>query len=199
MFQRHYFFDKMQKIELQPLRPEQMLEAYKHRFKDTHPFTEDALLTLARMSRGIFRRFLRYITQTIYAWVGSPGPRKPIDTELVKKTITTERLAEDMEKELLDLFPKQSDLRFQAVQILMHLEESGPLPQSELAEQLDLPPYAMTRLLTKLESNHYVIRKRSGNDKIVSLRDTSRTNEKKSMVEKPTNNAPTPNQEPAGA
>jgi DNA-binding MarR family transcriptional regulator len=197
MFQRHYFFDKMQKIELQPLRPEQMLKAYTKRFKTAHPFTEDALLTLARMSRGIFRRFLRYITQTIDAWVGSPGPRKPIDTGLVKKTITTERLAEDMEKELLDLFPKQSDLRFQAVQILMHLEESGPLPQSELAEQLDIPPYAMTRLLAKLESNHYVTRKRSGNDKIVSLRDTSRTNEEKSMVEKPTNNPPTPNQEPA--
>lgn len=62
-------------------------------------------------------------------------------------------------------------------------------------EQLDIPPYAMTRLLAKLESNHYVTRKQSGNDKIVSLRDTSRTNEKKSMVEKPTNNVPTP--EPA--
>ena len=42
--------------------PEQMVEAYRKRFKALAPFTEDALFTLARMSRGIFRRFLRYIT-----------------------------------------------------------------------------------------------------------------------------------------
>ncbi len=109
MFQNHYFFDKMEKIELQPLRPEQMLEVYKKRFKTFHPFIDDALLMLAKMSRGIFRRFLRYITETVDAWDALPEPRKPIDAELVKKTITTERLVEDMEKELLDLFPKQSD------------------------------------------------------------------------------------------
>jgi hypothetical protein len=39
-----------------------MVEAYRKRFKALAPFTEDALFTLARMSREIFRRFLRYIT-----------------------------------------------------------------------------------------------------------------------------------------
>jgi hypothetical protein len=38
-----------------------MLEAYLKRFKTPEPFTEDAILLLARMSRGIFRRFLRYL------------------------------------------------------------------------------------------------------------------------------------------
>jgi len=42
-----------------------MVEAYRKRFKTIEPFAEDALLTLARVSRGIFRRFLRYITLTL--------------------------------------------------------------------------------------------------------------------------------------
>jgi hypothetical protein len=54
--------DKMEKVENEPLEPKTMVEAYRKRFKAIEPFTEDALLTLARMSRGIFRCFLRYIT-----------------------------------------------------------------------------------------------------------------------------------------
>ena len=68
MFRDHFFFDKMEKVELEPLRPEQMVEVYRKRFKTIKPFTEDALLTLARMSRGIFRRFLIYITLTLQHW-----------------------------------------------------------------------------------------------------------------------------------
>jgi hypothetical protein len=46
---RHFFFDKMEKVELEPLKPEQMVEAYRKRFKKAiEPFTEDALFTLAR-------------------------------------------------------------------------------------------------------------------------------------------------------
>jgi len=169
---RHYFFDKMTKIELQPLRPEQMLEAYKLCFNATQPFTEDALLTLAKMSRGIFRRFMRYIALTLDKWLDQHEWEKPVDAEIVKKTITAERMAEDMEPELNELFPKQNDLRLQAVRMLIHLGESGPLNQSQLAEQLEMKPYAVSRTLTKLELHRYVKRKRSGNDKIVSLNST---------------------------
>ena len=89
------------------------------------PFTEDALLTLARMSRGIFRRFLRYITFTLQT-LGEHVGEGTIDPSTVKEAVTVERLAEDMELELVELFPKQSDLRLQAVRLLMRLEESGP-------------------------------------------------------------------------
>ena len=169
MFQSHFFFDKMIKIELQPLTPEQMLEAYQKRFKNFHPFTKDALLTLARMSRGIFRRFLRYITLTLDHWTAQPNPRDTIDKETVEEAIPYERLVEDMETELLELFPKQSDLRLQAVQLLMRLSESGPKKQSILAGELGLESYVMSRLLTKLELHHYVTRERDGTDKIVTL------------------------------
>ena len=47
MFHDHFFFDKMEKVELEPLTPEQMVEASRKRFKAIKPFTEDALSTLA--------------------------------------------------------------------------------------------------------------------------------------------------------
>ena len=46
-FRGHFFFDKMDKVELEPLRPEQMVDAYRKRFSAIEPFTGDALLTLA--------------------------------------------------------------------------------------------------------------------------------------------------------
>ena len=79
-------------------------------------------------------------------------------------------MAEDLELELAELFPKQSDLRLQAVRLLMHLEESGPNKQTELAEELGMEGYAMSRLLAKLELHRHIIRRREGTDKIVSLR-----------------------------
>jgi len=170
MFGGHFFFDKMQKIELHPLQPETMVEAYKRRFKNTDPFTPDALLTLARMSRGIFRRFLRYIMLTLDLWEEKqrPGVGR-IDAETVREAVTMEQLAEDMELELADLFPKHSDLRWSAVRLLLLLEERGERKQSELADSLGVEDYALSRLLTKLEASRYITRRRTGNDKIVSL------------------------------
>ena len=136
MFRGHFFFDKMRKIELKPLTPERMIESYVRRFRTAEPFTEDALLTVARMSRGIFRRFLRYITLTLQHW--ETKKNGPIDTTIVKEAVTVQRLAEDMERELAELFPKQSDLRIQAVRLLMRLEESGPRKQTELVEELGM-------------------------------------------------------------
>lgn len=157
----------MEKIELEPLKPERMVEAYQKRFKTYEPFTEDALLSLARMSRGIFRRFLRYITLTLR--YSESHSKKIIDTETVREAVTVERLAEDMELELMELFSKQSDLRLQAVRLLMRLEESGPKKQRELGEELGIEDYAMSRLLAKLELHRYILRRREGTDKVVNL------------------------------
>jgi DNA-binding MarR family transcriptional regulator len=168
MFRDHFFFDKMEKVELQPLRPMQMVEAYRKRFNSVDPFTEDALLSLARMSRGIFRRFLRYITLTLRDQDRTHG-EGPIDVTFVKQAIPVARLAEDMELELTELFPKHSDLRMLAVRLIMFLQEHGERKQSELAGLLDVEPYVLSRLLTKLETARYVSRRREGNDKIVSL------------------------------
>jgi hypothetical protein len=174
MFRDHFFFNKMERVELEPLRCNQMVEAYRKRFKAVEPFTEDALLTLARMSRGIFRRFLRYITLTLNSWERLPETRQPIDPALVKLTITIDRLAEDMEIELAELFPKQSDLRLDAVRLLLHLEEVGPRKQTALGEDLGIEAYALSRLLAKLELHHNVTRQREGSDKIVTAVDRTK-------------------------
>lgn len=169
MFGGHFFFDKMQKIELEPLRPEQMIEAYRKHFGTTKPFTEEALLTLARMGRGVFRRFLRYINLALEVWLTHPDPCHSIDRAVVEEAVTLERLAEDMEFELAEVFPRQSDAPRQAVQLLMELEEHGSLKQSELVKRLGIEDYSMSRLLAKLEQHRYVQRDRSGTDKVVSL------------------------------
>lgn len=182
MFRDHFFFDKMEKVELEPLKPEQMVEAYRKRFKVIDPFTEDALLNLARMSRGIFRRFLRYITLTLRRWeICGKGP---IDTAIVKEAVPVARLAEDMETELAELFPKHSDLRLLAVRLLMLLEESGERKQIELAGLLEVEPYVLSRLLTKLEVAHYITRRRAGNDKIVDLRIARNNNQTPQVLDR---------------
>jgi hypothetical protein len=171
MFRGHFFLDKMYKIELEPLKPEEMLEAYRKALGTLEPFTSEALLRLARMSRGVFRRFLRYITLTLDLLQTLPELTRFVDAEIVEKAITAERLAEDMELELLELFPKNKEVRLYAVQVLMHLDGSGPTGQEALAEEFGIEDYTMSRLLSKLELHRYVTRQRSetGPDKIVSL------------------------------
>jgi DNA-binding MarR family transcriptional regulator len=78
-----------------------------------------------------------------------------------------------MELELEELFPKKSDLWLQAVRLLMHLEESGPRKQTKLTEELGLEEYVMSRPLAKLGLHRYIVRRREGTDKIVSLRKES--------------------------
>jgi len=162
----------MERVELEPLAPDQMLEAYLKGFGTADPFTEDALLTLARMSRGVFRRFLRYITLTLDLWERRPEPRDLVDSATVREAVTVERRAEDMELELMELFPKQSELQFQAVQLLLLLEELGPRRQKELAKELGVEEYALSRVLGKLESHRYIARRQEGTGKVVSLRRT---------------------------
>jgi len=168
LFQRHFFFDKMEKIELEPLKPEQMIEAYKRRFKATHPFADDALLKLARMSQGIFRRFLRYIILALDHHEHTKTPT-PITADQVREAIPPQLLAKEMDQQLSEIFPRQPDLRTQAVKLLLHLEEHGPIGQVKIAELLDIQDYAVSRLLNKLEDHNYIRRERKGVENIITV------------------------------
>jgi hypothetical protein len=179
MSEGHFFLDKAHKFELEPLQPELMVRVYVHRFGGAEPFTEKSLLKLAQMSRGIFRRFLRYILLSLDLWEEKADRG---DVDLVVEAVPVERLAEDMELELFALFPKQSDLRWLAVRLIMLLEGGGERRQGELLDLLGVKDYTLTRLLTKLEEGHYVARRRKGNDKIVSLRSQSPAAETGSSV-----------------
>jgi hypothetical protein len=170
MSEGHFFLDKARKFELEPLAPQRIVEAYVRKFQSTKPFTEEALLKLARMSRGIFRRFLRYILLSLDLWEYKSRRSEVIDEDLVVEAVPMEQLTEDMELELSALFPKHSDLSSLAVRLMMLLEERGEVKQSALSDLLDVKDYALSRLLTKLEAAHHLTRRREGADKIVSLR-----------------------------
>ena len=168
MIHGHSFFGKMEKIEIRPLTAEEMLQSYTYTFKCTYPFDEAALLELARLSRGIYRRFKRYITLTIDAW--HLVRKELITSDLVREVVTAERLAEDLDFELEELFPKNIDARRDAARIIHHLRSAGPLDQTSLGEALEMPAYTLSRLLSKMES-HFVTRKNDGSRKTVSVVD----------------------------
>ncbi len=172
MFGGHFFFDKMQVVELEPLEPAKMLEAYSKHFGTVEPFDEEALLMLARMSRGVFRRFLRYICLALDHLRTRLPPCPLVDSAVVKRAVTIECLTEDMEFEFAEFFPRQSDAPAQAIRLLMELEENGSLKQSELADRLGIEDYRISRLLSRLEQRRYVKRERSGTDKIVAIAGT---------------------------
>jgi uncharacterized membrane protein len=73
-----------------------------------------------------------------------------------------------MDQQLVEVFPKQADQRIQAVKLLLHLEEHGPASQTEIAQLLNLPEYAISRLLNKLEDNRYIKRQKKGQENIVA-------------------------------
>ena len=171
MIHGHFFFDKMEKIEVRPLTPEEMLRSYVSIFKNAYPFDEAALLALGGLSRGIYRRFKRYISLTIDDWQRHQMPSKLITADLVKNAITSERLAEDLDTELEELFPKNTDSRRDAARIIHHLQASGPMDQTKLGDGLDMPAYTLSRLLSKMDPR-YVKRTTDGSRKIVSMTET---------------------------
>lgn len=167
MFRDHFFLGKMRKIELAPLSADQMIRAYRLRFETLEPFAEEALLTLARMSRGVFRRFKNYLSLTLDLWT-SEGRSGRIDRATVKRAVPIERIAEDMELELKPHFRSNSESANMAVRVLLDLEETGPQKQGDLATKFEMEPFEMTRLLNKLESLPYVRRRRDGTGNIVT-------------------------------
>ena len=167
MFRDHYFLGKMNRIELKPLKPQMLVEAYGKRFPNSIIFTEDALLLLAGMSRGVFRRFLRYITLALDHQEHTRTPL-PITTDQVREAIPPHLLAEDMDQQLTEIFPRQPDMRTEAVKLLVHLEEHGPTSQTKIKELLHLPDYTVSRLLSKLEDYRYIRLEKKGIENIIS-------------------------------
>ena len=149
--QSHFFLGKMDVVNLEPFTAAQMLEAYKRKFETSYPFDESALLEVARMSRGIFRRFLKYIRVCIDQ-IGAI----PLNSDFVRDAISLEQIAADMELELSEFFPR-AELRAQAVRVLEYVRSAPPnLNQIELAGAVEIDDMTLSRILTKLETYRYV-------------------------------------------
>jgi len=175
----HFLYGKMDLIDLLPLTVSQLLEAYKQKWGGYEPFAKDALEYIAKMSRGVFRRFKRYIALAVEAWVAPrlgksiPGhldvefamsqegqPEKPIDLALVEDAVTDEEVMRDMDKELEGIFKKTARKEL-AVEIIRHLslpQLKGGTNQKNIAHDLHIDEMAVSRLIRELEQHGYVKR-----------------------------------------
>jgi len=175
----HFFYGKCDIIPLMPLTLKQLLDAYITKWRSYAPFTEEALQYIARMSRGVFRRFKRYIALTL-----EMSSQPPLDLELVKKAVTDEEVMRDMDKELDGIFRKreQKEKAVELIKVLSkpHIQaeeakaagakslkefissdaDSVPdgIPQQQLAWDLGLSEMALSRLVRELEQHGYVKR-----------------------------------------
>lgn len=139
-----YFLGKANVVEIKPLSPPQLVSAYTAKFQIVEPFTEDALQYLAILSRGIFRRFLKYIALTLQA-AAARGIEIVKVTDLLPSEdrpalINADMIAKEMEPEFASIFPKPEP-RARAAQILhLLIERDVPHPPPEPG------PHDMARL-----------------------------------------------------
>lgn len=157
LFSGHFFLGKLQCVELKPFTAEELVAAYKLTFPDTHPFEEAALLEVAKISRGIFRRFKKYVLQCLQEFA-SAANKPTITVEDVQRAISLEQIVADMELQLCDVFPK-AEHRTLAVHILEYARKHPGLNQAELAEALEVDAFTLSRILPKLQLHGYIERK----------------------------------------
>jgi len=163
----HFFIGKLDLVTLKPLRPNELIEAYKLRNGTVEPFTEDALNLLGQLSRGIFRRFLKYIQITIEKNLDN---EYPVTVEHINNSITEDLIIEDMELELSDIF-KEKDKKAEAVRVLNFVRQQGECNIKTIAEGIDLSEKVVQRLIQKLHGYRYVDTKRGkGKEILVSLK-----------------------------
>ena len=185
----HFLYGKMDIIPLIPLTVTQLLEAYSRKWSGYAPFNEDALQYVAKMSRGVFRRFKRYIGLAVEMRIAEGAQADvsstPIDLELVKKSVTDEEVMRDMDKEFDGIFRKreQKEKALELIKILSepHIRaeqaktadakslkelirsdaDSAPegIIQQQLAWDLGLSEMAVSRLVRELEQHGYIKRR----------------------------------------
>jgi len=152
--QPHLILGKMDKIFLKPLTVEQLLEAYKLIFNNYFPFTEDGLRLIAKLSRGVFRRFKNYIRLCLEPY----AENKRTDTitpEDVKRCVTKEQLMIDMDLELSDVF-KSSEKKRKAFDVIDFLREMPNVNQKTLSEALDIHATLLGKIIKDLKTYGYV-------------------------------------------
>lgn len=154
LFSGHFSFGKFDVIELKPWSAESLADYVNKNFPG-HPFSQEALLKVAALSNGIWRRFKKYI-RICLDYAMDEGINT-ITVEHVKKWISLEQLMKDMELELMDIFPKNKELRKKAVIVLQTLQEKGKIDQPSITEEIfDGNKMQASRVLNALESYGYI-------------------------------------------
>lgn len=163
----HFFFGKFSLVELKPLTPEQLVEAYRLKWTTCEPFNEASLLLIGKLCRGVFRRFLKYVNLTIEKAL-MDNKQFPIKSEDVQIAISFDTLLGDIELEFADIFTQQTH-KVLAAKIL-ELVRAEALTQKQIADKLNISESMITKLIGKLELYGYVKRVRGeGKAWLVSL------------------------------
>lgn len=160
----HFFLGKMQLFELKPYAPKTLSGYFEHTFNSSKPFTKEALLEIARLSGGVFRKFKEYIATCMDPYFTSGSfEEMEIAFEDVKRFITSEKIAGDMELTLSELYPRSKKLRILSVKVLRFLREKGPVFQEVINEKF-FPNDLMgcSRLLNTLETFGHVVSLKEG-------------------------------------
>ncbi|MGA2874183.1 MAG: hypothetical protein ABSE82_01480 [Nitrososphaerales archaeon] len=158
----NYFLGKARTFELIPFAPDDLVSAYKEEFGGSYPFEEADLGYIARMSRGIFRRFLKYLQLCLELHIQSAGAlayESPINADTVKEALSEEEMGKEWEVELRQLFPRGEKWK-DALKVMNILSKAeGPFPQKELYQFiLWLDKGEVSRMLSKLEEYGYLRR-----------------------------------------
>lgn len=158
LFGSHFFDGKVDVVEIDLLKPSELVEAYKLYWKDCFPFTEDALLRVAELAKGVFRRFLKYLKLCLE----TAKLQSPITVDHVKIAISFEQQLRDMDLEVQ---------RSQTLLILNFLQGHEDVNQKEIAEALGLTEITVSKIIARLEEYGYVKRKRGEHGQwLVSLK-----------------------------
>ena len=164
-----FFCGKFNEKTLNPLTPKQLTEYYKTTLGDYYPFTEEALKELADLSRGIFRRFKKYVGLCVEQIGDLETSLEPSDVNAV---IDLDVLVEDFEQELKNVFPRNRELRKKTVSIIRGLSVK-PKQQKYISQTFfEAHPLECSRVLSALESWGYIERRFVNREKIVSLKET---------------------------
>jgi hypothetical protein len=164
-----YFLGKANIVELKPLTAEQLIDAYRAKFPICGAVDEPALDYLAHLSRGVFRRFLKFLAVLLR----DTERRKlgPINLSGAMAAVSPTQVSQEMEGELAYIFPKPEQREKGAKIIMTFLQRKyqpsrlqqisdpnlanlpGEISQKQLAEMLSLTEVDVSRLLDRLEAN----------------------------------------------
>lgn len=157
LFKGHFLLGKMDTFEIKPFQPAQFVEIMQVQVGTIEPFTREALLYLGSLSRGIFRRFKKYVRICLEEAIQHGC--NSLTVTYAKNWISFEQLEKDMELELMTVFPKRKELRKASVILLQLLREKGELTQQNIAETVfDNAKMKCSRVLDKLEAWNYIER-----------------------------------------
>jgi hypothetical protein len=199
-FVTHFFLGKARIIEITPFHARELVDHYESEFGSFYPFKgAKELHILAAESRGIYRRFLRYIKLALEGYMlehhnpaltgeeekennvipSSPprsSPLEPcIDLDMIKRTVDSNEIEADWKMDLERIFHNSRHARA-ASELVALLLDTDSVGQAVLlralfkrGDEYKLSPSDASRIFSKLEQYGYIKRKRVRNEKCVSL------------------------------